>query len=117
MADFVWESEQLQTAIRQFEPKVLGAIAATMEYHATTATAYARANAPWTDRTSNARNGLHAVTEIGVKQFSIIVAHGVPYGIWLEVKNSGRYQIILPTIRHEGPEVMKTLRQMFRRAR
>jgi len=84
-----------------------------MAFHATKAQEYARSNAPWTDRTSNARNGLFAVSRPSHPTYRIIVGHRVPYGIWLEVRWSGRYAIIRPTIDHQGPEVMKTLGKIF----
>jgi len=99
--------------IELIEPKVRAAIDASVKYHATRAVAYARQNAPWTDQTGNARNGLFTTVESGGDSWRIIVAHSVPYGIWLEVRWNGRYQIIRPTIQHEGPELMHTVSQMF----
>jgi hypothetical protein len=90
-------------------------LTAATAYHATRAEAYARSNAPWTDRTSNARNGLFAKAERDRPYYRIIVAHSVPYGIWLEVRFSGRYAIIRPTVDHEGPELMKTAAMAYDR--
>jgi hypothetical protein len=36
----------------------------------------------------------------------MIVAHSVSYGIWLEVRFSGKYAIIKPTIDYIGPILM-----------
>lgn len=66
-------------------------------------------NAPWTDRTSAARNGLHTITMLGGSQHIIIYSHAVHYGIWLEVKFSGRDAVILPTMIPEGRDLMKKL--------
>lgn len=80
-------------------------------------------DAPWKDRTSNARNGLTATAvKLGGQgfdsnTFAIILAHGVDYGIYLEAKdesNGGR-PIILPTIKLYAPRVMKTLTKLMRR--
>ena len=60
---------------------------------------YARANAPWEDRTGNARNKL--TTEVSgdsYGQISITLEHGVDYGYWLEVIQNGRFAILQPTI-------------------
>ena len=86
-----------------------------MRYHATRARGYARKNAPWTDRSTNARNGLFAEASSAGSMHRITVGHTVPYGIWLEVRWSGRYAIIRPTIDHEGPEVMASVSQLFSR--
>lgn len=84
-------------------------ITAATAFHATRAQSYARANAPWVDRTSNARNGLFAKAEKSGSKYRIVVSHSVPYGVWLEVRFSGRYQIIRPTVDHEGDALMRTL--------
>jgi len=111
----VWDDRQLLNNLRTFDARVNRAIAATMRFHATRAVAYARSNAPWTDRTTNARNGLFARAESDGKSHRIIVGHGVSYGIWLEVRFSGRYAIIRPTIDHEGPQVMRTVSELYSR--
>ena len=58
-------------------------------------------NALWTDRTGRARAGLHTEVEKMVGQvYTIVLDHGedVPYGVWLELKNQGRYAIIQPAL-------------------
>jgi HK97 gp10 family phage protein len=66
-------------------------------------------NAPWRDRTSNARNGLAArAAKLGATRFAIILSHAVTYGIYLE--RGTRYMrarpIINPTINLYGPKVI-----------
>lgn len=81
-----------------------------VQLHAPRVEAYARRNAKWRDRTGNARNGLRGIPESQKGgPYKIILAHGVPYGIYLEVRFSGKYAIINPTIAVEGPEVMRTV--------
>lgn len=106
---------RLSGNVTALEPKIERAIAATLRYHSTRAIAYARQNAPWTDRTTNARNGLFARVENHGPQHSLIIGHGVPYGIWLETRFSGRFAIIKPTVDHEGPLVLATARQLIGR--
>ena len=80
-------------------------------------------NAPWKDRTSNARNGLTATAvklqgkRFDANSFAIVLAHGVDYGIYLEAKDEehGGRPIILPTIKLYAPKVMKTLTKLMRR--
>lgn len=96
-----------------FNARMDRAIYAATKFHATSAVSYARQNAPWTDRTSNARNGLFARAEREYPKYRIIVGHGVPYGIYLESRWSGRYAIIRPTIDKVGPEYMKTVSTLF----
>lgn len=76
---------------------------------------YMKNNAPWTDRTSNARNGLAARAYSDGSDVGIILYHQVPYGIWLEVKYGGRDAIIQPTIDAMGPEVMSRFNRLLER--
>lgn len=59
---------------------------------------YARKEAPWTDRTGNARTGIFYVIEEKPSSVIIYLAHSVEYGIYLELAMAGRYEIIWPTI-------------------
>jgi hypothetical protein len=70
---------------------------------------YAQANAPWEDRTGDARRGLTAEVEDDVLNHAIVLYHTVDYGIWLEVRWSGKYAIIVPTIEVMGPRIMAQL--------
>jgi hypothetical protein len=97
------------------DAKMIRGMVAVMEFSRPRVESFAKINAPWTDRTTNARNGLNATTEHGGVSSSIIIAHGVSYGIWLEVMQGGRYGIILRTIREMGAEVMANMRGLFAR--
>jgi hypothetical protein len=69
-----------------------------------------KSNAPWTDRTGNARNSLAARHQVVGKDSDVITLSGsVPYQLWLEVRWSGRYAIIGPAIQHWGPLVMSSV--------
>ena len=70
---------------------------------------YAKENAPWDDRTGDARDGLTARGEQRLTKYTIYLFHTVDYGIWLEVRWDGKYAIILPTILHMGHELMGRL--------
>lgn len=88
----------LTDRVNQFGPRVKRAMVAAAKFVEPQALAYMKNNAPWTDRTSNARNGLSAKTVVSSNNVTIVLYHTVPYGVWLELKNSGRHQIIRPTI-------------------
>ena len=68
-----------------------------------------RSNAPWEDQTGNARNGLFAVTQVSTNVVDIVLYHSVPYGIWLELRWSGKYAIITPSLAKWGPKTMSLL--------
>lgn len=68
----------------------------------------AKQRAPWTDRTGQARQRLTAfVTELNPGICVITVAHGVDYGIWLELAHEKRFATIMPTIQRDSPEIMR----------
>lgn len=74
---------------------------------------YAKTNAPWTDRTGDARERLHATVEETGPIGTIVLSHGVDYGIWLEIANGGRFSIIPETIDVFGPQVMRSLQNLM----
>jgi hypothetical protein len=96
--------DKLAESIKAHDREVKKVIAGQFLYHANEATTFAKINAPWTDRTGNARAGLHSDVQVinGGDAFELTVAHSVPYGIWLEIRFSGRYAIIMPTVNYIG---------------
>lgn len=68
----------------------------------------AKKKAPWTDRTGQARQRLTAyVTEFSPGVCEITIAHGVWYGVFLELAHEKKYATIMPTIKQESKEVLK----------
>lgn len=67
-------------------------------------------NRPWTDRTGMAKALLTAKVSQPSKQVvRITLAHGVEYGIWLELAHEKNYAIIAPTVREEGPRIVQDM--------
>ena len=93
----------------------LGAV--VLMYSATKASelqAKMKLNRPWTDRTNMAKTLLNAkVTQLGKDTIRIILAHGVSYGIWLELAHNKNYAIIAPTVREEGPRIVEDLNDLM----
>jgi hypothetical protein len=73
---------------------------------------YARTHAPWEDDTGDARRGLSAEGVADNDEISMYLTHTVEYGIYLEVRNSGRFAIIIPTIEAMGPKIYNNMRDM-----
>lgn len=82
------------------------AVMARMEEGAQEVEAYAKFNAPWTDQTGMAREGLFTQVYEDGGDIVLELAHSVDYGIWLELKNDGEYAIILPTLEALGPKIV-----------
>ena len=73
-----------------------------------------KSNRPWTDRTGMAKALLSAkVSQPSETLIRITLAHGVDYGIWLELANGKNYAIIAPTVRDEGPRIVSDLNNLM----
>ncbi len=71
-------------------------------------------NAPWTDRTGNARQTLYTeIEEIVNQAVALSLAHGVYYGIFLELCNAGRYAIVGPALDTFGPRIWEDVERML----
>lgn len=72
-------------------------------------------NAPWKDRSGNARQTLWTrVDEIPLQMVSLEMHHGMEYGFWLEVRFQGTYAIITPAINYWGPRIWVQIVAMLR---
>lgn len=114
MASFSWDTSKFKSA-KHMERKLDRAIRGVCRYWDGRVEAAMKTGAPWTDRTSNARNGLAAFAGTTSRGHAIYLTHSVHYGIYLETRNNERYAIILPTIRAYAPKVMKTLTKILDR--
>lgn len=76
---------------------------------------YMKANHPWQNRTGAAEAGLSARVSSSRLNYvqTIELAHGVPYGVYLENSMERRFAIIEPTIRIKGPEIVNDLQGKF----
>jgi len=73
-----------------------------------------KVNRPWTDRTNMAKATLNAkVSQPETNIVRITLAHGVDYGIWLELAHGKNYAIIAPTVREEGPRIVSDLNNLM----
>lgn len=113
----VFTFDSLTPNLKALLPRVDAAVDIVFDYFEAQASSYARENAPWVDRTGNARNGLaakHVATPM--VEHVLVIYHTMPYGIWLEVRWSGRYAIIGPTMVHIAPLLATTLASAVSRA-
>lgn len=71
-------------------------------------------NRPWTDRTNMAKTRLSCkVSQPSKTLIRLTLAHGVDYGIWLELAHGKNYAIIAPTVREEGPRIVEDLNDLM----
>ena len=123
--------DKLADAIEDYGVKVLVAIHAVATRWGQDMQNQARQNAPWQDRTGNARSGLmFAVDGFGLapvigevdpgamsvmtdavavsgspEALVVVVGHTVFYGKFLELSNGGKYAIIMSTIENNLPRL------------
>lgn len=112
-ARVVWNRDpaDLGRAINEYGEKlVYSALVAYLEKNAGEILERMKREAPWTDRTGEARKKLIADVVIDGTAVSLYLAHGVPYGKYLELRWGGRYAIVSPTIARVGPEIMAGIR-------
>ena len=69
-----------------------------MEEYADIIRDYAQENAPWNDRTGEARAGLDTNVEQVQGEIVLELFHTAEHGQWLETVQSGRWAIIMPTL-------------------
>ena len=87
------------TLAKAFEPRLEGT---------------AKAGAPWTDRTGNARQSLFSTSEVLKDRVILYLSHGVEYGKYLELRFSGRYAIVLKTLQAHYGAIAGALRDLYR---
>lgn len=110
-----WEDDGLSEGLRKGPERIGKELDAICAYLAPEVENWMKYNAPWKDQTSNARNGLAARPFSDGDGHGIVLYHQVPYGIWLEVRFSGRYAIIVPAMEEWGPRVMDSAKNLLRR--
>lgn len=67
--------------------------------------AYAKATAPWEDRSGDAREGLNADVYETTEGVVLDLFHTVNYGLWLETIQNGRFAVIMPTLETYASEL------------
>ena len=103
-----WNKSLLNKTLEEMKPKIRTATLMFAIREAQQLRSYMQINRPWTDRTGEAKRRLNAtVSQESEDVIRITLAHGVDYGIWLEVAHERKYAIIGPTIKTQGPEVAK----------
>jgi hypothetical protein len=112
---FVFDS--LTPSLKRLLPAIDGAVDLVFDRYEPIAETYARTNAPWQDNTGNARAGLFAKHDAEhMVKHELTVYGTMPYTFWLEVRWSGRYAIIGPTLFHVAPLLAADLTAAINRA-
>ena len=113
MASFKINPDGIINGLTSFRQDANIALSIYAETAAKTLESYTKQNRPWTDRTSRARQGLTGYVNKTDNGYRIIIAHTVDYGVWLEYAHEKRFAILEPTIRLEGPKVIKGMKNLL----
>lgn len=131
---------KLAYAVLEYQKKALVAVQAAAAYVGLQMQNAARSNAPWEDRTGNARSGLfYAVDGFGLTpmvgqvpaapaalatdtagvsgdkdRLVLALGHTVYYGRFLELSHGGQHAIVMSTIEAHLGTLEGLLRQMFK---
>ena len=143
MDGFYWvisPEKELIPNIREYGNRMLVAVQAVANYWGQSVQDEARVNAPWEDRTSNARGGIFfAVDGFGLSPITgevtpesksemsdvaiesgdnntliITLGHTVFYGKYLETANGETYAIIMSTLESNLPNLERMLQDTFK---
>lgn len=133
-------SDQIIPAVKKYGQDVLVAVQAVANYWGQMNQDEARIEAPWEDRTSNARGGLFfavdgfgmspligevtpesksemsdvAVESGDTNTLIITLGHTVFYGRFLETSNGGRYAVVMSTLEKNLPQLERMLQDALK---
>lgn len=103
---FRFDASSLEKGLLRTEDKAEIAIRMYAETGAIQLQNYARENRPWTDRTGAARQRLEGTSGKSQVGYRLTLAHGVSYGIWLELAHEKRFAIIPKTLEYVGTQII-----------
>lgn len=109
-AEITLDMADLKANIKEFPKHFNDDVAVVFDLNAAVAEAWMKANAPWTDNTGAARSGLTAIADSQGSLHNMLLSYSVSYGIWLEIANSGRFQILGPAQRVIASKIMQDLK-------
>ena len=111
---FDYDQSKLGKNMDKFALKLGAAVLMYANTKATQIEASMKRNRPWTDRTGMAKALLRTVvTQPDQNTIRITLAHGVSYGIWLELAHEKKYAIVNPTLEKEAPKVVDGLQDLM----
>lgn len=98
-----FDTSKLEKGLKLFENKAMAAVEMKVStQYVPKLRESAQLNARWENLTGEARRRLNSSYEVVTEGFKLTLAHGVDYGIWLELAHEKRYAIIMETIEYVG---------------
>ncbi|MDI6617896.1 MAG: hypothetical protein QME45_04350 [Clostridiales bacterium] len=93
-------------------------IKAALKLYADTAAkkleAEAKSNAPWTDRTGHARQGLNGSSGWDANKLKVVLSGGMEYSVYLELAHEKKYAILEPTIQKNAKAILEGYQKLVK---
>lgn len=103
-----------KTNFKAVEKKVRAAIGLYADTASKKMEGEAKINAPWTDRTGNARNSIQGDFDWQGNKAVITLSGNMDYSAWLELAHEKKYAILKPTIDRNAPEILKGYQRLVK---
>ena len=108
-----FDATDIEVALGSLPRRLNDDVSILFDLNAAWGEAWMKMTAPWTDNTGAARSGLTAIANSQGTLHALLLSYSVSYGIWLEVANSGRFQILGPAQRIIARKIMEDLAGLF----
>ncbi len=102
------------TNFKAVEQKMRAAIGVYADTAAKKMEGEAKANAKWTDRTSNARSSIQGDFNWKGNQSVIRLSGNVDYFVFLELAHGKKYSILSPTIQSHSTEILRGYQRLVK---
>lgn len=119
---FSWESGKSPSiwvkGAKRYKVSIENAVLATFRARQGAVQSWMRTYAKWNDRSRRARQGLivHTFFDRRLGWYIYLeLASTVPYALELELKNSGEYAVIRPTLDYWSDILWEDIKRLFRR--
>ena len=109
---FEFKPGSLKRNLYNFDGDINALVAGVVDYRGDKCVTWMKTNAPWKDRTGNARATLAAYGVHAATYHELHLHGGMPYQIWLEVRWGGKWAVIGPAVKYQGLALMNQLRNL-----
>lgn len=110
---FKFNGSKLLSSLQYIEDRTVMGVRMLAETGALNMEKDAKEQARWTDRTGHARQRLKGSVQLREFGFRVQLAHGVDYGLWLELANEKRFAIVEPIVRFSSPYIMQDFEKLM----
>lgn len=110
---FNFDQGSLGRNLATLDTRMRDLVSRDLDAHTVKAELTMKEKAPWHDNTGAAREGLWADNQKHDDHFSITLGHTAEYGVYLEKRWGGKFQIIAPVLLDTARSFMRSLEHAF----